>query len=116
MSKTPFELTIEWARKAALPQPGQRPNATPTGDDGHPCRAAASSKIRHAGLYGSVRADGLLERARAIVGVCKKPKKKEPSNLERLEQACRICPKCGSEIWRTPVPASTRAPPGAEPC
>jgi len=73
-------------------------------------------KIRHAGLYGSVQAGGLLERAKAIVGACKKPKKKEPSTLDRLEQATRFCPVCGGELWRTPVPASTRAPPGDEPC
>jgi hypothetical protein len=72
-------------------------------------------KIRHAGLYGSVRAGGLLERARAFVGVCKKPKT-EPSNLERLEKASRTCPVCGGALRRTPLPASTRAPPGNEPC
>jgi hypothetical protein len=72
-------------------------------------------KIRHAGLYGSVRSGGLLERARSLVGVCKRPKK-EASELERLEQAARTCPKCGGALRRTPLPASIRAPPGEEPC
>ena len=72
-------------------------------------------KIRHAGLYGSARTGGLLERARSFVGVCKKPKK-EPSDLERLEQASRTCPVCGGALRRTPLPASIRAPPGDEPC
>ena len=72
-------------------------------------------KIRHAGLYGSLRSGGLLERARSFVGVCKRPKK-EVSNLERLEQAARTCPKCGGVLRRTPLPASIRAPPGDEPC
>ena len=72
-------------------------------------------KIRHAGLYGSVRAGGLLELARTFVGVCKKPKK-EVSDLERLEQASRTCPVCGGTLRRTPLPASIRAPPGDEPC
>ena len=72
-------------------------------------------KIRHAGLYGSVRSGGLLERARTFVGVCKRPKK-ESSDLERLEQAVRTCPKCGGTLRRTPLPASIRAPPGDEPC
>jgi len=72
-------------------------------------------KIRHAGLYGSVRTGGLLERARSFVGACKRPKK-ETADLERLEQAARTCPKCGGALRRTPLPASTRAPPGEEPC
>jgi hypothetical protein len=72
-------------------------------------------KIRHAGLYGSVRSGGLLERARTFVGVCKRPKK-ESSDLERLEQAVRTCPKCGGALRRTPLSASIRAPPGGEPC
>ena len=72
-------------------------------------------KIRHAGLYGSVRSGGLLERARAFVGACKKPRT-EPSDLERLEQASRTCPVCGGALRRTTLPASIRAPPGDEPC
>jgi hypothetical protein len=72
-------------------------------------------KIRHAGLYGSVQAGGLLDWARTFVGTCKKPRK-EPSILEQLEQACRICPKCGGALRRTPLPTSTRAPPGDGPC
>jgi hypothetical protein len=72
-------------------------------------------KIRHAGLYGSVRSGGLLERARSFVGVCKRPKK-DHSDLERLEQASRTCPVCGGTLRRTPLPASIRAPPGDEPC
>ena len=72
-------------------------------------------KIRHAGLYGSVRSGGLLQRARAFVGVCKKPRT-EPSDLERLEQASRTCPVCGGALRRTPLPASIRAPPGDGPC
>jgi hypothetical protein len=71
-------------------------------------------KIRHAGLYGSVQAGGLLERAKSFVGPCKKPRK-EPSDLDRLEQASRTCPKCGGALRRTPLPASIRAPPGDEP-
>ena len=72
-------------------------------------------KIRHAGLYGSVQAGGLLERARAVVGTCKKPRK-EPSDLERLERESRTCPVCGGALRRTPLPAAIRAPPEGEPC
>ena len=72
-------------------------------------------KIRHAGLYGSARSGGLLERARSFVGVCKRPKK-EPSDLERLEQASRTCPVCGGTLRWTPLPASIRAPPEGGPC
>jgi hypothetical protein len=72
-------------------------------------------KIRHAGLYGSVQAGGLLERARAFVGSCKKPRK-EPSELERLELAARSCPICGGTLRRTPLPSAIRAPPEDAPC
>jgi hypothetical protein len=72
-------------------------------------------KIRHAGLYGSVRVGGLLERARAVVGTCKKPKK-EPSDLERLERESKTCPVCGGALRRTPLPAANRAPPEDKPC
>jgi hypothetical protein len=72
-------------------------------------------KIRHAGLYGSVRSGGLLERARTFVGVCKKPRT-EPSDLERLEQASRTCPICGGALRRTPIQPTTRAPPEDSPC
>ena len=72
-------------------------------------------KTRHAGLYGSAQAGGLLDRARAVVGTCKKPRK-EPSDLERLERESRICPVCGGAIRRTPLPAAIRAPPRGEPC
>lgn len=72
-------------------------------------------KIRHAGIYGSLRAGGLLEQARAIVGTSKKPRKGS-SNLERLEQASRICPVCGGALHRTDLPASIRAPPQGKPC
>lgn len=72
-------------------------------------------KIRHAGLYGSVQAGGLLERARAIVGSCRKPRK-EPTDLERLEQASRTCPICGGTLRRTPLPSAIRAPPEDAPC
>ena len=72
-------------------------------------------KIRHAGLYGSVQAGGLLEQARAVVGTCKKPRK-EPSDLERLERESMTCPVCGGALRRTPLPAAIRAPPEGEPC
>ena len=72
-------------------------------------------KIRHAGLYGSVRSGGLLERARAFVGICKKPRT-EPSDLERLELASRTCPICGGALRRTPIQPTTRAPPEDNPC
>jgi len=72
-------------------------------------------KIRHAGLYGSAQAGGLLERARAFAGSCKKPRK-EPSDLERLEQASRTCPICGGTLRRTPLPVAIRAPPADSPC
>ena len=72
-------------------------------------------KIRHAGLYGSVQAGGLLGRARAVVGTCRKPRK-EPSDLERLERESRTCPVCGGTLLRTSLPASIRAPPEGEPC
>ena len=72
-------------------------------------------KIRHAGLYGSVRSGGLLEQARAFVGVCKKPKK-EPSILEQLEQVSRTCPVCGGALRRTPLTPTARAPPWDAPC
>ena len=72
-------------------------------------------KIRHAGLYGSIQAGGLLERARAFVGTCRNPRK-EPSELARLELASRTCPVCGGTLRKTALPASTRAPPAGEPC
>ena len=72
-------------------------------------------KIRHAGLYGSVQADGLLEKARTLVGTCKKPRK-DPSALERLERESRTCPVCGGALRRTPLPAAIRAPPEDDPC
>jgi hypothetical protein len=72
-------------------------------------------KIRHAGLYGSVRPGGLLEKAKALVGACQEPKE-TPSEFENLERAARTCPVCGGSLRRTPLPASTRAPPGHEPC
>ncbi|WP_306599606.1 transposase [Geothrix sp. 21YS21S-2] len=71
-------------------------------------------KIRHAGLYGSLQAGGLLEKARAIVGTCKKPRK-DPSDLERLERESQICPVCGGALRRTPLPAAVPAPPGDDP-
>jgi len=72
-------------------------------------------KIRHAGLYGSVQAGGLLEKAGAIVGTCKKPPK-DPSHLERLERESVTCPVCGGAMRRTPLPAPIRAPPEDDPC
>ena len=72
-------------------------------------------KIRHAGLYGSVQAGGLLDRARAFVGSCKKPKK-EPSDLERLERESKTCPVCGGTLRRMSLPTAIRAPPEDEPC
>jgi len=68
-------------------------------------------KIRHAGLYGSVRPGGLLERAKAFVGAYRRPKKVQ-ADLERLEHAVRFCPVCGGELWRTVLPPTSRAPPG----
>jgi len=72
-------------------------------------------KIRHAGLYGSIRAGGLLEKARAIVGTCKKPRK-DPTDLDRLEREAQVCPVCGGSLRRTPLAATPRAPPEGEPC
>ncbi len=72
-------------------------------------------KIRHAGLYGSLQAGGLLEKARAIVGTCKKPRK-DPSDLERVERESQTCPVCGGALRRTPLPAAIRAPPEDHPC
>lgn len=72
-------------------------------------------KIRHAGLYGSVQAGGLLERARAVAGTCRKPRK-DPSDLERLEREARTCPVCGGALRRTSLPATIRAPPEGGPC
>ncbi|MDR3673365.1 MAG: transposase [Holophaga sp.] len=72
-------------------------------------------KIRHAGMYGSVRPGGLLARARAFVGPCRKPRK-APSDLERLELTSRTCPICGGALRRTPIQPTTRAPPEATPC
>jgi len=67
-------------------------------------------KIRHAGLYGSVRPGGLLQRAKAFVGAYRRPKKVQ-ADLDRLERAVRYCPICGGELWRTALPATSRAPP-----
>ena len=72
-------------------------------------------KIRHAGLYGSLRRGGLLEKARAVVGTCRRPRK-DSSDLERLEREAMICPVCGGALRRTPLPAAIRAPPEDEPC
>lgn len=72
-------------------------------------------KIRHAGLYGSLQAGGLLDKARALVGTCKKPRK-DPSDLERVEREAQTCPVCGGALRRTPLPAAIRAPPEDHPC
>ncbi len=72
-------------------------------------------KIRHAGLYASVQADGLLEKARTLVGTCKKLRK-DPSALERLERESRTCPVCGGALRRTSLPAAIRAPPEDDSC
>lgn len=69
-------------------------------------------KIRHAGLYGSVRPGGLLERAKSFVGRYRRPKK-APSNLEKLTRAIRSCPICGRELRRIPLAPPSRAPPPA---
>jgi hypothetical protein len=67
-------------------------------------------KIRHAGLYGSVRTGGLLEQAKTFVKAYRRPKK-EKVHLERLESATRTCPVCGGELRRISLPPTTRAPP-----
>lgn len=71
-------------------------------------------KIRHAGLYASVRPGGLLDRARACVGAYRRPQKAK-SQLERLERATRTCPVCGGELRRIPLPSTARAPPPSTP-
>lgn len=71
-------------------------------------------KIRHAGLYGSVRPGGLLEKAKALVGAYRRPKK-EKAILERLERAAHICPVCGGELRHLPLPPPSRAPPPTTP-
>lgn len=71
-------------------------------------------KVRHAGLYASARPGGLLERAKALVGGYRRPKKAQ-AKLERLEQAGRTCPVCGGELRRMPLPTTARAPPPGKP-
>ena len=71
-------------------------------------------KIRHAGLYGSVRAGGLLERAKTFVKAYRRPKKAK-DHLERLENATRTCPVCNGELRRMPLPPIARAPPPTKP-
>ena len=71
-------------------------------------------KIRHAGLYGSVRTGGLLARARTFVRAYRRPKKAK-DQLQRLERGTRTCPVCGGELHRMPLPPSSRAPPPATP-
>jgi hypothetical protein len=73
-------------------------------------------KIRHAGLYSSTFRGGLLDQARAFVGACKQPKKKDRAHYERLEQAYQTCPVCGGALRRKPLPNATRAPPEDAPC
>jgi hypothetical protein len=72
-------------------------------------------KIRHAGLYASVRTGGLLEQARALLGTCRKPRK-TASTLEKLERAARTCPICGGALRRMLLPPTVRAPPASIPC
>jgi hypothetical protein len=71
-------------------------------------------KIRHAGLYGSARPGGLLERAKAFVGAYRRPRKAK-ARLEQLERAHRTCPVCGGELRRMPLSPACRAPPTATP-
>lgn len=71
-------------------------------------------KIRHAGLYASVRTGGLLVRAKAFVGAYRRTKKAR-ARLEKLERAHRTCPTCGGELRRMPLPPAYRAPPPVAP-
>jgi hypothetical protein len=69
-------------------------------------------KIRHAGLYASVRTGGLLERAKSFIGAYRRTRKVK-ARLEKLERAHRTCPVCGGELRRMPLPPTSRAPPTA---
>ena len=71
-------------------------------------------KIRHAGLYGSVRSGGLLERAKAFVGAYRRPKKAK-AKLEQWERTAHTCPVCGGELRRIPLAPTSRAPPPPTP-
>jgi hypothetical protein len=71
-------------------------------------------KIRHAGLYGSARPGGLLERAKTFVGAYRRTKDAKV-RLEQLERANRTCPVCGGVLRRMPLPPASRSPPPAAP-
>ena len=71
-------------------------------------------KIRHAGLYASAQAGGLLEQARQALGEVKA--KPPASTVPRLEKEMRACPVCGGMLHRIRLEAATaRAPPATEP-
>jgi hypothetical protein len=71
-------------------------------------------KVRHAGLYGSVRPGGLLERAKSFVGGYRRPKKAK-AKLEQWERTAHTCPVCGGELRRIPLAPTSRAPPPSMP-
>ena len=67
-------------------------------------------KIRHAGLYASAQAGGLLEQARALLPVppVPKPRRDAPPVVTDAPQTCA---HCGGMILRLPLSAMPRAPP-----
>jgi hypothetical protein len=71
-------------------------------------------KIRHAGLYASTQAGGLLEQARQALGEVKiKP---PASTVSRLEKEMRACPVCGGLLHRIRLESTaSRAPPDCGP-
>ena len=64
-------------------------------------------KIRHAGLYASMKQGGLLEKARALLPA--RPIAKPPEPIP--EDDPPRCPHCGGLLQRLPLAASPRAPP-----
>jgi len=73
-------------------------------------------KIRHAGLYASVQAGGMLDKARQALGEAKLPPPEAP--VTWLEQQMHACPICGGVVRRIRLePTAPRAPPEAKaPC
>jgi hypothetical protein len=73
-------------------------------------------KIRHAGLYASAQAGGLLDQARQALGDAKAAPPASP--VTWLEQEMRACPVCGGILRRIRLePTAPRAPPDADaPC
>ena len=77
---------------------------------------AGFRKIRHAGLYASAQAGGLLDQARQALGDAQATAPTSP--VAWLEQEMRACPVCGGMLRRIRLePTAPRAPPEIDtPC